>query len=128
MFEHRSDQLLSRREFAIRQVRHTIIAGLIITVGWAIGIAGYMGFENMGFVDAVLNAAMILGGMGPVGELKTVGGKLFASFYAVFSGVGFIGATGVLFAPAYHRFIHKFHLETDEPMKQKPRKTISNEE
>ncbi len=128
MFEHRNDRLLSRREFAVRQIRHTLIAGLLIVGGWAIGIAGYMGFENMGFIDAMLNAAMILGGMGPVGELRTVGGKLFASFYAVFSGVGFIGATGVLFAPVYHRFIHKFHIDTDESRRPKPRQAITNEE
>ncbi len=128
MFEHRTDRLLSRREFAIRQFRHAVFAGLLIAGGWAIGIIGYMGFESMSFIDAVLNSAMILGGMGPVGELKTVGGKLFASFYAVFSGVGFIGATGVLFAPAYHRFIHKFHIDTDETHRQKPHQAITSEE
>ncbi|HTY00740.1 MAG TPA: hypothetical protein VMG09_11990 [Bacteroidota bacterium] len=128
MFEHRTDQLLSRREFAVRQFRHVVFAGLLIMGGWAIGITGYMGFEQMSFVDALLNAAMILGGMGPVTELRTVGGKVFASFYAVFSGVGFIGATGVLFAPVYHRFIHKFHLETEESRRPKPRQSISNEE
>ncbi len=128
MFEHRSERLLSRREFAARQFRHSVIAALLILGGWAIGVAGYMGFESMGFIDAVLNAAMILGGMGPVGELHTTGGKLFASFYAVFSGVGFIGATGVLFAPVFHRFLHRFHLETDEPRQPKPRKPVSTEE
>ena len=128
MFEHRSEKLISRHEFALRQVRHAAIAAGLIVGGWAVGIAGYMGFESMSFVDALLNAAMILGGMGPVQELKTDGGKLFASFYAVFSGIGFIGATGVLFAPVYHRFLHKFHIEGDESHRQKPRQSITAEE
>ena len=125
MFEHRSERLLPRREFAFRQLRHAVIAAVLIAGGWLVGIAGYMGFENMSFVDAVLNAAMILGGMGPVGELRTTGGKLFASFYAVFSGVGFIGATGILFAPVFHRFLHKFHLEADDQFRPKPRPPVS---
>ncbi len=128
MFEHRSQSLLPRREFARRQIRHSVIAALVITTGWAIGVSGYMGFENMHFVDALLNAAMILGGMGPVDTLKTVGGKLFASFYAIFSGVGFIGATGILFAPVFHRFLHKFHIESGDAALAKPsRKTSTNE-
>jgi hypothetical protein len=128
MFEHRTEGLLSRKEFARRQIRHSGLAALVILVGWAVGVAGYMGFEGMGFVDAVLNAAMILGGMGPVDSLRTIGGKIFASFYAIFSGVGFIGATGILFAPVFHRFLHKFHLEAGlETRPQPPRKVSSAE-
>ena len=72
---------------------------------------GYRYFEDLPWIDALLNASMILGGMGPVGELKTVCGKLFASFYALFSGMVFLVIMGVLFAPVIHRFLHRFHLE-----------------
>jgi hypothetical protein len=117
MFENKGEGLLSRQQYIRRQARHVVLAGSVIVAGWVTGIAGYMILEGMSFVDAVLNSAMILGGMGPVGELHTTAGKIFASFYAIFSGVGFIGATGVLFAPLYHRFIHKFHLDLEEHKK-----------
>lgn len=122
MFEHRSEHLLPRAAFLRRQGRHVLFGVGFILLGWIVGILGYMGFEGMTFVDAVLNSAMILGGMGPVGELKTTGGKLFASFYALFSGVGFIGAAGVIFAPAYHRFLHKFHVEDHDEQPHRARK------
>jgi hypothetical protein len=111
MFEHKSEGLLSHREYWQRQRRHVLFGIGFIIGGWLVGIAGYMGFEGFSFVDALLNAAMILGGMGPVQELHTTGGKIFASFYAVLSGIGFIGVAGVIFAPAYHRFLHAFHIE-----------------
>ena len=117
MFEHHSESLLSKRDFLVRQAKHVGLAGGFILGGWAIGISGYVLFEDMSFIDATLNAAMILGGMGPVSELHTTAGKLFASFYAIFSGVGFIGATGVIFAPLYHRFFHQFHLSLEEHRK-----------
>ncbi len=114
MFEHRSQRLLSTRAFLHRQAKYALVAFGCIAIAWGVGIVGYAGFEDMSFIDAVLNSAMILGGMGPVSELHTVGGKLFASFYAIFSGVGFICAAGVLIAPAFHRFLHKFHVEIED--------------
>lgn len=85
---------------------------LIITGGgMAIGMAGYMLSEGMGVVDAFVNAAMILSGMGPVGELKTAGGKIFAGFYAIFSGLVIVIATGFVLAPILHRVLHAFHVE-----------------
>jgi hypothetical protein len=85
----------------------------ILTVaGMAIGIAGYASFENMSFVDAFVNAAMILSGMGPLGELKTTGGKIFAGCYAILSGLIIVIATGVVLAPIFHRVLHCFHVET----------------
>jgi hypothetical protein len=72
---------------------------------------GYHSFEQMSWVDAFVNAAMILSGMGPVTTLQTEGGKIFAGCYALFSGIAFITSLGVVFAPAVHRFLHKFHLE-----------------
>ena len=68
----------------------------------------------MSWIDALLNASMILGGMGPVGELRTTPGKLFASFYALYSGLIVLVAAGVIFAPLFHRFLHSFHLEVED--------------
>ena len=86
---------------------------LVLTVvGLVIGIVGYAYFEGMSVVDAYVNAAMILSGMGPVGELKTTAGKVFAGTYAIFSGLVVIIATGFLLAPIFHRVLHRFHVET----------------
>lgn len=75
--------------------------------------AGYHEFEGLSWIDATVNAAMILGGMGPVNPLNTNAGKLFASFYALFSGIIFLVAIAVLLAPAVHHFLHRFHVEFD---------------
>ena len=85
---------------------------LCVSVG--IGMAGYHVWGGLGWLDSFLNASMILTGMGPVDRMDTDAGKLFASLYAIFSGVAFLGFVGVLFAPAYHRFLHKFHLDADK--------------
>ncbi|MCK0196780.1 hypothetical protein MWN34_07615 [Ancylobacter sp. 6x-1] len=82
--------------------------------GLVIGMAGYSYYEGMGFSDSYLNAAMILSGMGPVGELKTTGGKLFAGSYAIFSGLVIVIATGVVLAPIVHHVLHAFHVETED--------------
>ncbi|HEY1980036.1 MAG TPA: hypothetical protein VGH13_08105 [Xanthobacteraceae bacterium] len=82
--------------------------------GLAIGIAGYAIFEGMSLVDAYVNAAMILSGMGPVGELKTTSGKVFAGSYAIFSGLIIVIATGFVLAPIFHRILHHFHVETSK--------------
>ena len=85
---------------------------LALTVfGLAIGIAGYGGFEGMSLTDSFLNAAMILSGMGPATELKTEAGKVFAGFYAIFSGLIIVIATGFVLAPIFHRVLHSFHVE-----------------
>jgi hypothetical protein len=81
-------------------------------IGLVIGIIGYAEFEGMSIVDAYVNAAMILSGMGPVGELKTTAGKLFAGTYAIFSGLVIVIATGFILAPIFHRVLHRFHVET----------------
>ena len=82
--------------------------------GLAIGMAGYAAFEGMSLADAYVNAAMILAGMGPMGELKTTAGKVFAGSYAIFSGLLLIIATGFVLAPIFHRVLHHFHVETHE--------------
>src|SRR4051812_20381750 len=114
MFEHHRKPLLSRRAFLRRVARYSLAALLLVAVSWLIGILGYRGLEGMSWIDATLNAAMILGGMGPINPLKTDAGKLFASFYALFSGIVFLVAVGVLIAPILHRFMHQFHLEADK--------------
>jgi hypothetical protein len=115
MFEHRSKPLLPRKAFVLRALRSLALALGIIGVSLGLGIFGYHFCALLSWLDALLNAAMILAGMGPVNELPMVAGKLFASFYALFSGVVFITSVAVLLAPVIHRFLHKFHLESGSP-------------
>src|ERR1043166_4531499 len=112
MFEHRTKPLLPRRKFFARLARSLWLGAIIIVSALGIGMMGYHVFEKMGWIDAFANAAMILSGMGPLAELKTSGGKIFAGCYALFSGVAFLTSIGVVFAPVFHRFLHKFHLES----------------
>ena len=121
MFEHRTKPLLPRREYFRRVARHAALGFAIIVVALGIGMTGYYFFENLPWVDAFVNAAMILSGMGPVATLQTDGGKLFAGGYALFSGIALIAILGIIFAPVVHRFLHKFHLE-DEERNQKTRR------
>jgi uncharacterized membrane protein len=114
MYEHRSQPLLARPLYLRRLLRHGAAAGLVVCVSLAIGIAGYHFIEGLSWLDSLLNASMILGGMGPVGAIQTTGGKLFASFYALFAGLVFVVVIGILVAPAFHRFLHKLHLEEDD--------------
>ena len=111
-FEHRRQPVISRRRF-IRLMIIVIGLWLALTlVGLVIGIAGYANLEGMSLVDAYVNAAMILSGMGPVVELKTTAGKIFAGTYAIFSGLVIVIATGFILAPIFHRVLHRFHVET----------------
>ncbi|MCX5758200.1 MAG: hypothetical protein NTU83_06780 [Candidatus Hydrogenedentes bacterium] len=110
MFEHRQAPLLSRVAFVWRVACHAGVAFGIVAAALGLGIVGYRFTEGMPWIDAIVNAAMILGGMGPVGELHTDAGKLFAAAYALFAGLLFIVVVGVLFAPVFHRFLHRFHL------------------
>ena len=113
MFEHRSAPLLPRTAFLLR-VALSLGAGLLIVACCLfIGMVGYRHFEGFSWTDAFLSAAMILSGMGPVGELRTEGGKLFAGCYALFSGLAFMTAMGVALAPAAHRFFHILNLERE---------------
>jgi hypothetical protein len=112
-FEHRTEPLLSRGAFTLRVVRYAGVACAMIAISLALGMAGYHQVERMAWIDAFLNAAMILGGMGPVDRLTTPAGKLFAGGYALFAGIIFLVATGVLLAPIIHRLQHRFHLDVD---------------
>lgn len=114
MFEHHKQPLLSPREFFKRQLIYLLAALGIIAVSLLLGILGYHYFEHLAWIDALVNAAMLLGGMGPVNELHTNAGKLFASFYALYSGIVFLVSVGVILAPLYHRFLHRFHIEVED--------------
>lgn len=119
MFEHRTKPLLPPRQFLGRVLRMAAIAASVVISGLGIGVLGYHITEGLPWIDSLLNASMILFGMGPVNELTTTQGKLFASFYAMFSGVVFLTVTAVLLAPLFHRMIHKFHLDPAEEKEQK---------
>lgn len=111
MYEHRREPLVPRNVFYCRLARHAYISLGIVAASLGIGVLGYHLSEGLGWLDSLLNASMILGGMGPVNELKHDAGKWFASFYALYSGVAFLAICGVLFAPVVHRFLHKFHAD-----------------
>jgi hypothetical protein len=113
MFEHHKQPLLTPRQFLIRQLYFLLAALGIIIGSLVMGVLGYHFLENLAWIDALVNASMILGGMGPVNELHTNAGKLFASFYALYSGIIFLVSVGVILAPLYHRFLHRFHLEEE---------------
>ncbi len=114
MFERRNEPLLPRIAFLWRLFAHFIIAAGIVFGSLLIGVLGYHYLEGLEWIDSLLNASMILGGMGPVGELHTAAGKIFASCYALYSGILFLLVAGVLFAPIFHRFLHHFHLNLIE--------------
>jgi hypothetical protein len=114
MFEHRSEQILTPTEFAGRMGRSLLVTAAIAAVSLAIGVAGYCYFGDLAWLDGLLNAAMILTGMGPVDRMSSTGGKLFSSFYALYSGVAFLSMSAVITAPVFHRLIHKFHLEESD--------------
>jgi hypothetical protein len=111
MYEHHTDQLLPRPAYHRRVARQGLVGLSLALIALAIGVTGYHFFEDMSWLDALVNASMILGGMGPVNELHTAGGKIFASAYALFSGGGFLVIVAIVMAPVIHRFLHRFHLE-----------------
>ena len=113
IYEHYRQPVISRTAFFIRIAWHVAIALGIVLVSLGIGIVGYHWFEELSWIDSTVNAAMILGGMGPVNQIYTNAGKLFAAFYALFSGIIFLVAVAVLLAPLVHRFLHRFHIEFD---------------
>ncbi len=114
MYEHHEQPLASRRKFLRRLALNALIGAAILFVSLGIGMAGYHYLEGLSWIDSLLNASMILGGMGPVNPLQTDAGKIFASFYALYSGVVLLASVGVLAAPIFHRFLHHFHLAEDK--------------
>ena len=118
MYEHRTQPLLSRGAFLRRLASHGGVAVLMVAGSLSMGMLGYHLFEGLSWLDALLNASMLLGGMGPVDQLHTEAGKLFASFYALFSGLIFLVIAGVLLAPVFHRILHHFHLDESNDEEQ----------
>src|SRR6266487_3919826 len=114
MYERRKQRLLSRAEFSKRVGRHGLVALGVLVFGLGIGVLGYHFLAHLSWIDSLLNASMILGGMGPVDPLPTNAAKIFASCYALFSGLAFIDIVSVLLAPFVHHMLHRFHAEERE--------------
>jgi hypothetical protein len=112
-YEHKSKPLLPKRKYYKRLINNFLLALIFLFLSLTIGIVGYMYFGKLSFVDAVLNASMILGGMGPVDILHSDSAKYFASFYALYSGITLISSVGIIFSPMVHRMMHRLNLETD---------------
>src|SRR6266516_7653906 len=113
MYERRGHPLLSRLEFLKRVGRHGLLAAAAVAGALGIGVAGYHFIARLDWIDSLLNASMILGGMGPVDPLHSTAAKVFASFYALFSGLAFIGIASLIVAPFAHRILHRFHLDKE---------------
>jgi hypothetical protein len=109
MYESRSTRPLTRPEFHRRLLGQAAWVLALLVGSLLLGIAGYMGFEHLSMVDAFLNAAMLLGGMGPVNPPQTVAGKVFAGCYALYAGLVFIVTAAMMFSPFLHRLLHHFH-------------------
>ena len=114
MYESRKHPPLSDAGFARRLWRHFAAAAALLIASLGIGMLGYATFERLSWIDAFLNAAMLLGGMGPVNAPQTDAGKIFAGLYALYAGLVFIVSAALLFTPILHRLIHKFHWD-DKP-------------
>ncbi len=118
MYEHRTKPLLSRRAFLGRLANHLLVAAGLIGVSLLIGVAGYHFLDHLAWLDAFLNASMILGGMGPVDPVRTAPAKMFAALYALYAGFVLLISIGIIVAPVFHRVLHRFHLEQSSPKKE----------
>ena len=114
MYEHHKQPLAKPYIFAKRLALNGMIGLVLLVFSLGMGMIGYHVLERLSWIDSLLNASMILGGMGPVNPLQTAAGKIFASFYALYSGVVLLASVGVLAAPIFHRFMHRFHLAEDK--------------
>jgi len=113
MFEHSSEPLLPWPRFLMRLAQSGGIALTLVSTSLLVGMLGYHGFEHLSWIDAFLNASMLLGGMGPVNAPTTFSGKIFAGLYSLYCGLVVIFVAGVLLAPLLHRLLHKFHLQQE---------------
>ena len=112
-YEGRHDRPISRAMFLRRMMRHGGYAAMLVAFSLVLGVAGYMGLAHLSLVDAILNAAMLLGGMGPVGTIEGTSAKLFAAAFALYSGLVFLLVAGILLAPVFHRVLHFFHWKAE---------------
>lgn len=123
MYEHRHVPPVHRRKFFTRLLRHLVVAIFVLGGSLALGMWGYAHYEGLGWRDGFLNAAMLLGGMGPVESPQTPGGKLFAGAYALYAGIVFLVVVSIIFAPVVHRLLHRFHweghIDNENPSKTK---------
>jgi hypothetical protein len=113
MFEHRTDPLLPTHQFVWRVLGFVGLSAVVVGIALGIGVLGYHYLGGLPWIDALVNASMILGGMGPVDTITSHAGKLFASVYALFSGLLFIGAASLTLTPFVHRIMHKLHMEEE---------------
>jgi hypothetical protein len=111
MYESKNQRLISQSSFVSRLFLHLALTLLLLFVSLTIGMSGYVIFENLSWVDAFLNASMLLGGMGPVNTPLSTAGKLFAGIYALYAGLVFIVSAALIFTPVVHRILHRFHLD-----------------
>lgn len=114
MYERRGTRPIPRPRFYRRVATHVLAATAVVIVSLAGGMAGYARFEHLSWLDAFLNASMLLGGMGPVESPTTAEGKLFAGLYALYSGLVFLVVVGIVLAPLVHRLLHQFHWDADK--------------
>ena len=120
-FEKRNEPVASPRVFYHRLTRNGVLALVTVAFSLLVGSWGYMYFEGLGVIDAFMNAAMILSGMGQVAPLTTDGGKIFAGLYAIASGLLLFAIAGLLLAPVYHRILHRFHVDESDEAAPAPR-------
>lgn len=121
-YESKNEKLVPREVFLRRLGRNAGVALSIIAVSLVVGIIGYRTLEGMGWIDAFLESAMLLGGMGPIQAPETVAGKLFAGVYALYSGILVIGTAGIILAPIFHRLLHSLHVEDEDDEKKDEKK------
>ncbi|HTG35402.1 MAG TPA: hypothetical protein VLB76_20975 [Thermoanaerobaculia bacterium] len=118
VFEHKSEPLLPARAFLSRLATSTAIGLAIVAVSLLIGMVGYHELERLSWLNSFLNASMLLGGMGPTDPIRTPAGKLFAGLYSLYCGFAVLAVAGLIFAPVFHRFLHRFHLEGEQRKKR----------
>jgi hypothetical protein len=111
MYEHRSAKLLTRKQFAWRMLRHAGMVSVLVLISLIVGMSGYRYLAPMSWVDAFMNASMLLGGMGPVNDLSNDPAKIFAGTYALYAGLVFIVSASILVAPIAHRIFHRLHVD-----------------
>ena len=109
MYEHRDEPPLSRRRFAVRMLRHAAAGVVLLAVSIVIGMVGYHHFARESWLDAWVNATMLLGGMGEVGNVDTSSGKVFSGLYSLYSGMVFLVLIATMLTPVFHRVLHRFH-------------------
>jgi hypothetical protein len=114
MYERRGEEMVTSWQFVARVGRSFVATLVIVAISLGVGTAGYSYFGELVWDDALLNAAMILTGMGPVNPMRTTMGKLFSTFYALYSGLAFLSMVAIILAPVLHRFMHRFHLDEAE--------------